>query len=89
MSVSPETIGIVAGVLTTSSFLPQIYKAIKTRSAGDISLWMITFFITGIGLWLIYGLMINSFAIIGANAITLIFWLVLLFLRLRYNNRNA
>ena len=84
MLATAETIGIIAGILTTSSFLPQIFKAIKTRSAQDLSLWMIGLFITGIGLWLVYGILVNSIAIIGANIITLLFWIILLYLRLRY-----
>jgi len=64
-------IGTLAGILTTIAFIPQVAKTWKTRSAGDISLWMFLLFSSGVLLWLIYGVMLHAMPIIVANGITL------------------
>lgn len=65
-------LGLVAGALTTVSFLPQLAKAWRTRSTKDISLTMYVVITTGVLLWLIYGMFIESYPVILANAVTLI-----------------
>lgn len=79
-----EIIGLMAGVLTTSAFVPQVYKTWKSKSAESLSLTMYLVFFAGIILWLIYGIFINSLAIILANAITAFLALSLIFFKLRY-----
>jgi len=79
-----EIIGLVAAVLTTSAYVPQVYKTWKTKSAGNISLAMyITMFI-GILLWLAYGIYLDSLAIILANSVTAVLTFIILFFKLRY-----
>jgi MtN3 and saliva related transmembrane protein len=77
-------IGHAAGVLTTLSFLPQVIKAWRTGSTGDLSLIMLLTFLTGIGLWLAYGLAIGALPLILANAVTLALVVVLLALKLGF-----
>jgi MtN3 and saliva related transmembrane protein len=77
-------IGLLAGTLTTASFFPQLYQAWKSRSTKDISLVMYLAFCSGILLWLIYGLMIGSLPVILANAVTLVFTILILILKLKY-----
>ena len=55
-----ETIGWLAAVLTTFSFVPQAIKVIRTKETSSVSLWMYSIFTLGISFWLIYGLMIGS-----------------------------
>jgi MtN3 and saliva related transmembrane protein len=76
--------GIVAGMLTSAGFVPQLFKAWKTKSTGDVSLWMYLITSTGILLWLIYGLIINSLPLILANAFTLVIAVSILALKIRY-----
>ncbi len=66
-----EMIGYIAGILTAISFIPQAILTIKTQNTKSISLMMYIIFSTGILLWLIYGIVINSMPIIAANIITL------------------
>ena len=66
-----ELIGYIAGFLTTISFVPQVRRTLRTKSAKDISLSMFVAFTMGVILWLIYGILLNSFPIILANSITL------------------
>lgn len=78
-----HAIGMGAAVLTTVAFVPQVLKTLRTRSAGDLSLTMLVVFSTGLALWFCYGLMIDSWPVMLANAVTLILNLVLLALKLR------
>ncbi|BAZ66998.1 MAG: SemiSWEET transporter [Pelatocladus maniniholoensis HA4357-MV3] len=77
-------IGLVAATLTTFSFLPQLLKTWRTKSAKDVSYIMLISFNIGIFLWLIYGLYLSALPIILANLITLIFNLIILWLKIRY-----
>lgn len=65
-------IGNIAALLTTISFLPQVIKTIKTKDTKSISLPMYLLFITGVFLWIIYGLRSNQMPIIIGNTITFI-----------------
>ena len=76
-------LGLVAGTLTTVSFLPQLVKVWKSQSARDISLWMYLVICTGVLLWLIYGLAVHSVPVIAANAVTLVIAGAILVLKLR------
>lgn len=62
-------IGTVAAVCTTAAFIPQILK-IRRQGGRDLSYPMLLLYLTGIVLWLIYGLMIHAAAVIWANAAT-------------------
>ncbi len=65
-------IGNIAAALTTISFLPQAIKTIKTKDTGGLSFPMYFMFVTGVSMWLLYGIMNNQMPIILGNLITLI-----------------
>ncbi|HOB18837.1 MAG TPA: SemiSWEET transporter [Candidatus Methanoculleus thermohydrogenotrophicum] len=65
-------LGLAAGTLTTLSFAPQVFRAWRTRSTADLSLAMLILLLTGILLWLAYGLVKGDLAIIVANGATAI-----------------
>lgn len=69
--MSIEWIGLIAGILTTLSFVPQVYRTWKTKSADDLSLGMFLLFTLGVILWLVYGFLIDDLPIILANIVTL------------------
>jgi MtN3 and saliva related transmembrane protein len=77
-------IGTIAAVLTTVSFVPQALKTLKTKQTHDISLFMYVLFISGVTMWLIYGVHINSLPIILANAVTLCLVIPILIMKLIY-----
>ena len=81
-------IGLVAGTLTTLSFLPQLLRTLRLRRASDISGVWLASFISGVTLWLIYGLMLSSFPIVVANAATLALTLPILALKISYRERR-
>jgi len=77
-------IGVFAGLLTTVSFLPQVVKTWKSRSASDLSLGMLSIFIVGVMCWLIYGFLLQESPMIFWNSVTLILVLVILILKLKF-----
>jgi len=76
-------LGMAAGTLTTISFLPQVIRTWKTRSAKDISAGMFMLFCAGIFLWILYGVSINSLPVIITNIVTFILAFIILVLKLR------
>ncbi len=80
-------LGFVAGVLTTFSFVPQVYKAWSSKRCDDLSWGMLLAFAAGVALWLIYGLLSWSAPVVVANAVTLALVLMILALKARYRAR--
>ncbi len=79
-----DTIGTIAAILTTSSFLPQVIHTFRSKDARGISLGMYSVFITGVTCWLIYGLLLQAWPIVVANVITISLALAILVMKLRY-----
>jgi MtN3 and saliva related transmembrane protein len=77
-------IGVAAAALTTSSFLPQMIKAYKSKSMEDVSRLLMAMFSTGTVIWIIYGIFKNDFVIIGANTLATVFNLILLYMKFAY-----
>jgi MtN3 and saliva related transmembrane protein len=65
-------LGIVAGILTTVAFVPQVIKTWRSHSTHDISLSMFAIFTAGVFAWLLYGIMIEDLPIVVANTVTLV-----------------
>jgi len=79
-----DWIGYVAAVLTTISFVPQVWQIWGTKITKGISLRMYVLFTTSVGLWLVYGIMITAWPMILANTITVILAALVLILKLRH-----
>jgi MtN3 and saliva related transmembrane protein len=77
-------IGLMAGTLTTISFLPQAIKTWRSKSARDISLTMFLSFCVGVVLWIIYGFFMNDLPVLLTNSVTLILAGSILFFKLKY-----
>jgi len=77
-------LGLLAGGLTTASFVPQVRKIWKTRSAEDVSLLMFVAFCAGVSLWLVYGFIKGEVAIIATNAVTLAFGAAIIWMKLKF-----
>lgn len=79
-----DSLGFIAAVLTSSSFVPQAWHTFKTRDARGISLGMYSAFTVGVACWLVYGLLLGSWPILIANGITLTLAAAILVMKLRY-----
>jgi len=76
--MSWEIIGILAAGLTTFSFVPQVFKVLRTRSVKDVSLFTLLQLATGVALWVVYGAYLRNAVIIVANSVTLLTLIVLI-----------
>jgi MtN3 and saliva related transmembrane protein len=79
-----NTLGLLAGTLTTISFIPQVTKTWRSKYTRDISLGMFLIFSCGTFLWLLYGIRIGALPVVIANAITLALALTILFFKIKY-----
>ncbi len=86
--MNQETLGLLAGTLTTASFVPQVWRIWHTRSARDLSWGMASVFTAGTFLWLCYGVMVGSMSIIVANAITFLLSLAICVMKLRFDKQD-
>jgi len=82
-----DVIGFIAATLTTISFVPQLLRVIRLRSARDISLTMFLVFSTGTFGWLVYGVLSHSPPVWIANAVTFVLSMSILILKLRFDRR--
>lgn len=77
-------IGIIAGILCTISFLPQVIRIARTKRTKDLSLVTFSIFSLGVFLWLVYGLILKELPIILANAATLTLALIIVAMKLKF-----
>ncbi len=83
---SVDTLGLVAGTLTTLAFVPQIARVVRMRHADDLSWWAFGALAAGSVLWLAYGLAIGSMPIVAANGVTIVLLGSILALKWRYRS---
>lgn len=79
-----DLIGYIAACLTTSAFIPQAWLTWKTRSAHGVSLGMYSVFVTGVGLWIVYGWLASAWPVVIANVITFLLAAFILVMKLRF-----
>ncbi|MGE7418363.1 SemiSWEET family sugar transporter [Methylobacterium tarhaniae] len=81
-------LGIVAGLCTTGSFVPQVVKAWRDGDTRAISTRMYVIISVAFVLWLGYGLVISSWPIVIFNVLNLGLSGVILFLKLKDTPRR-
>ena len=84
-----DWIGYLAASLTTLSFVPQALHTFRTRDVRGISLGMYSVFTSGVALWLAYGVVLQAWPIVIANAITLVLASAIPGMKLRFGDRPA
>lgn len=72
MNLDINHLGFAAAVCTTSAFVPQVLLVWRQRGAPGISTGMYLMFIAGVAMWLLYGLALQSWPVVIANAFTLV-----------------
>ena len=82
-----QILGYTAGAITSLTFLPQVIKTWKEKSAKDVSLLMFIVAASNEVLWIIYGILQNDWVIILTNVCVLAMSLVMIFLKLRYGKK--
>ena len=84
LTLSPTWIGMAAALLTTAAFAPQAIQAWRTRSTRDVSQAMFGLMVSGIALWLVYGILIGDLPLIIANAVPLVLAGAILVAKIRF-----
>jgi MtN3 and saliva related transmembrane protein len=79
-----DYLGLAGAFLSSVTFLPQVYRAWKTKSVGDLSIWMILILLANVSTWLVYGIFKGDLAIIIANSIILALSLLMLVFKLSF-----
>lgn len=82
-------IGTIAGILTSISMLPQLIKVVREKEVENLSWGMIVVLLSGVLLWVVYGVMKNELPIIVSNAFSVLVNLTLLIYYFKYKDKNA
>ena len=78
-------IGLIAGILTAVSVIPQIIKIIKEKKAQNVSPMMFIILLGGNGTWFYYGLLIEDIPIMATNAFSFLLDLIMIILNYKYS----
>ncbi|KFC20382.1 SemiSWEET transporter [Chryseobacterium sp. FH1] len=65
-------LGLVAGILTSVAMMPQLIKVLKDKNVEDISVMMLLVLISGLSLWVWYGILQEEWPIILSNAFSVL-----------------
>ena len=84
-----EIVGTVAGLCSTSSFIPQVWKAWRGGDTAAISKRMYVVTVSAFSLWIVYGLMIASVPIVAFNIASLLLSGSILLLKLRNTSASS
>ncbi len=87
--MSPTTIGLVAGTLTSLAAIPQVVKTLRSRHVRDISVWQPLLLSIGVALWMIYGILIGDLPLIVANITPLVCNLLLTGMKFYYGKNDC
>jgi MtN3 and saliva related transmembrane protein len=79
-----EYIGLMAGLFITFSFIPQLIRVFRLKSAREISILFTSFLLLGMALWLTYGIILGLVPIILWNAVGEFLVILLLYAKIRY-----
>ena len=78
-------LGLLAGALTTSSAFPQLIKSYRTRSTADLSIWFLVAILSGVALWIWYGIAVSDLPLIIANSISFLPLSCTLYLKIKWD----
>ncbi|RYZ29908.1 MAG: hypothetical protein EOO10_04660 [Chitinophagaceae bacterium] len=79
-----QIVGLFAGICTSSSLLPQLFKTVREKKADDISKWMLFVLLTGVATWVVYGVLREDMPIIITNSFSLLLNIIMIVLRIKY-----
>ncbi|RYY40766.1 MAG: hypothetical protein EOO08_06450 [Chitinophagaceae bacterium] len=83
-----QVVGIVAGILTASSLLPQVVKTMKEKKAAEVSKAMLATLMGGVALWIVYGFLRSDIPIIVTNCFSLLVNIAMMILRIKYGDKE-
>tara|TARA_Y100000590_G_scaffold210993_1_gene239030 strand:- start:1088 stop:1375 length:288 start_codon:yes stop_codon:yes gene_type:complete len=81
-------VGILAGVLILSGWVPQIIRGYRTKKLDDVSPYLMICIFAGAVLWLVYGIAIDDIYIIGVNVAAMFLTMTVLIMKLKYEKAS-
>jgi MtN3 and saliva related transmembrane protein len=87
-SIFIKLLGIAAGILTSVSFVPQLWKTMKLKSADDVSFFMLIVRGTGLALWVVYGGMRDDIVVILTFAFSFVINTAVIVLKIKYARKE-
>ncbi len=84
MTPLQDTLGLIAGTLTTIAFVPQVWRIWTTKSATDISWGMFIIFAAGNFMWFVYGWTLGAMPILVSSGVTLVLAVIIMVLKWRF-----
>jgi MtN3 and saliva related transmembrane protein len=82
-----EITGHVGSVLSSITFIPQVYQTFKTKSAEDLNLFMMLIVFLSTVVWLVYGVGMHLMPVIICNGIICALSVLLIYFKLRYSKK--
>jgi MtN3 and saliva related transmembrane protein len=82
-------IGTFAGILVLLSFIPQIFRAYKTKKMFDVFSYLMILIASGMLLWVVYGVIRSDPVIIGTNSTGFALNVTLLIMKLKYDKLQS
>ena len=82
-----EVVGLLGSVLSSITFIPQVYQTWKTKSVGDLNLVMMGIVFLSTVIWLVYGVGKGLLPVIICNGIICLLSLLLIYFKLRYSRK--
>ena len=83
-----EFVGHVGAFLSSVTFIPQVYKVWKTRSANDLSLTMLLIVFASTVIWLVYAFALMLWPVILANCIVGFLSIMLLYFKMTFKKEK-
>jgi MtN3 and saliva related transmembrane protein len=80
-----EIIGLIAGILTACSLLPQLIKTLKEHKTEGVSVFIFILLMCGTGLWVYYGILRDDLPLIITNAFSFVLNVTMLGLKIKYS----
>ena len=80
-------VGAAGGIVSSVTFLPQVIKIWKTKSAKDLSMGTVLFLVLNVSLWLLYGILTNLYPIIITNGIVLSMVFIMVYFKLTFKEQ--
>ena len=85
---SIDLLGLLAGVITSIGFIPQLIRGYRTKKLDDVSYYMPLVLAIGMMLWLIYGILLERIPIIVANTFGMGCSILLLIMKRIYSQNH-
>ena len=80
-------VGILAGILILSGWVPQIIKGYRTKRLNDVSIYLMICIFAGAVLWLVYGIEIDDVYVMGVNVAAMFLTMTVLYMKLKYERK--